>query len=467
MSTWPAYSWLRDRWGGRGSLAALVLVLALVIALALPVALVAQSLIVHSPAVRSRRCAGFLDTPRQHRASAGLHPDLPYRGPLAQRLLARCCSAAAKSSSPSRKKPRRSREEPCSSRIGGAVGDGPCADPDRALRRLLLLSRRRSRAPPRRRGRWRASPAPITARRSLATAQNAIRGVVYGLIGTAIAQAAVALVGFLHRRGAGRDAARRPHVRALARSHGPGAHLGRCGRLALLRRTRPGWAIFMVIYGAAVISSVDNFVKPILMSRAGNLSMLLVVLGVFGGAIAFGFIGLFVGPALLAVAWNLAQELARRAPRRSRPKHEAAKARIQLSEGMTFVAESGSGHAIVVDASPDVGGRNLGPRPMELVLMGTGACSAIDVDAHPAQGAPGGHRLRGRARCRSRRPRTRRSSRASISTSSSRARASRRRRSSARSSFRRKSIARPPRCSPRPPTVTTDFEIREAAAPQT
>ena len=55
------------------------------------------------------------------------------------------------------------------------------------------------------------------------------------------------------------------------------------------------------------------------------------------------------------------------------------KARVHLSEGITFVAESGSGHAIVVDASPDVGGRNLGPRPMELVLMGTGACTAIDV----------------------------------------------------------------------------------------
>lgn len=55
------------------------------------------------------------------------------------------------------------------------------------------------------------------------------------------------------------------------------------------------------------------------------------------------------------------------------------KARIQLVDGMTFVAESGSGHAVVVDASPDVGGRDLGPRPMELVLMGTGACSAIDV----------------------------------------------------------------------------------------
>jgi len=55
------------------------------------------------------------------------------------------------------------------------------------------------------------------------------------------------------------------------------------------------------------------------------------------------------------------------------------KARIKLNEGVSFVAESGSGHAVVVDGAPDAGGRNLGPRPMELVLMGTGACSAFDV----------------------------------------------------------------------------------------
>ena len=55
------------------------------------------------------------------------------------------------------------------------------------------------------------------------------------------------------------------------------------------------------------------------------------------------------------------------------------KARVKLVEGITFVAESGSGHAVVMDASPDVGGRNLGARPMELVLMGAGGCSAIDV----------------------------------------------------------------------------------------
>lgn len=55
------------------------------------------------------------------------------------------------------------------------------------------------------------------------------------------------------------------------------------------------------------------------------------------------------------------------------------KARVKLVDGITFVAESGSGHAVVVDAAPDVGGRNLGARPMELVLMGTGACTAVDV----------------------------------------------------------------------------------------
>ncbi|MFT4045603.1 MAG: OsmC family protein [Solimonas sp.] len=55
------------------------------------------------------------------------------------------------------------------------------------------------------------------------------------------------------------------------------------------------------------------------------------------------------------------------------------KARVKWTENATFVAESGSGHAIVLDGPPEIGGRNLGPRPMEMVLMGVGACSAVDV----------------------------------------------------------------------------------------
>ncbi len=55
------------------------------------------------------------------------------------------------------------------------------------------------------------------------------------------------------------------------------------------------------------------------------------------------------------------------------------KARIKWIEGMAFMAEADSGHAIVMDGSPDIGGRNLGPRPMEMLLMGAGGCTSIDV----------------------------------------------------------------------------------------
>jgi len=48
-------------------------------------------------------------------------------------------------------------------------------------------------------------------------------------------------------------------------------------------------------------------------------------------------------------------------------------------EGMTFLAETGSNHAVVMDGAPDGGGRNLAPRPMEMVLLGTGGCTAYDV----------------------------------------------------------------------------------------
>jgi len=47
--------------------------------------------------------------------------------------------------------------------------------------------------------------------------------------------------------------------------------------------------------------------------------------------------------------------------------------------GMSFIAETGSNHIVALDGAPEVGGRNLAPRPMEMVLVGTGACSASDV----------------------------------------------------------------------------------------
>ena len=48
-------------------------------------------------------------------------------------------------------------------------------------------------------------------------------------------------------------------------------------------------------------------------------------------------------------------------------------------EGMSFLAETGSNHLVVMDGAPDAGGRNLAPRPMEMLLAGTGGCTAFDV----------------------------------------------------------------------------------------
>lgn len=50
-----------------------------------------------------------------------------------------------------------------------------------------------------------------------------------------------------------------------------------------------------------------------------------------------------------------------------------------IDGGMSFLAETGSNHAVVMDGAPEAGGRNLGPRPMELLLAGTGGCTAFDV----------------------------------------------------------------------------------------
>ena len=55
------------------------------------------------------------------------------------------------------------------------------------------------------------------------------------------------------------------------------------------------------------------------------------------------------------------------------------KATVKWCDGAMFVGESGSGHAVVMDGAAELGGRNLGPRPMEMLLIGTGGCSTYDV----------------------------------------------------------------------------------------
>ncbi|QEY59013.1 AI-2E family transporter [Pseudomonas sp. C27(2019)] len=134
-----------------------------------------------------------------------------------------------------------------------------------------------------------------------------VRRVVNGVIGTAVAQAIVALFGFLV---AGVPGALLLAALTFMLSLIPmGPPLVWAPAVAwLFWQQDYGMAIFLLVWGFLVISSVDNFLKPYLISRGGNLPLVVVLMGVFGGLFAFGFMGLFLGPTLLAVAYSLVSD---------------------------------------------------------------------------------------------------------------------------------------------------------------
>lgn len=78
--------------------------------------------------------------------------------------------------------------------------------------------------------------------------------------------------------------------------------------LWLFAENEPGWALFMIGWGVLVVYSVENFSRPILAGKASHLPGLLIFVGVIGGLFAWGLIGVFLGPVILAVAYELIQE---------------------------------------------------------------------------------------------------------------------------------------------------------------
>ncbi len=139
------------------------------------------------------------------------------------------------------------------------------------------------------------------------TVSQTVRGVMYGMLGTALAQAVVAAIGFTI---AGVPAVPLLSVMIFVLSLvpvGPPIVWGGAA-IWLFLQGETGWGIFMVIWGAVLISGVDNIVRPMLISRGSSLPFLLTLLGVLGGVIAFGFVGMFIGPTLLAVGYSLMSE---------------------------------------------------------------------------------------------------------------------------------------------------------------
>ena len=76
----------------------------------------------------------------------------------------------------------------------------------------------------------------------------------------------------------------------------------------LFERGETGWAVFLALWGFLLVSTVDNVLKPYFISQGSHLPFILVFLGVLGGVLAFGVIGVFLGPTLLAIAYALFQD---------------------------------------------------------------------------------------------------------------------------------------------------------------
>ncbi|MDD0843665.1 AI-2E family transporter [Pseudomonas sp. Gutcm_11s] len=141
-----------------------------------------------------------------------------------------------------------------------------------------------------------------------------VQRVVNGVIGTAAAQALLALIGFYI---AGVPGALVLGLITFVLSLIPmGPPLVWIPATAwLVSQEQYGMAVFLGVWGMFVISGVDNVLKPYLISRGGNLPLVVVLLGVFGGILAFGFMGLFLGPTLLAVAYSLLGDWVSSTPR--------------------------------------------------------------------------------------------------------------------------------------------------------
>ncbi len=143
-----------------------------------------------------------------------------------------------------------------------------------------------------------------------------VQRVVNGVIGTAAAQALLALIGFWI---AGVPGAVVLGLLTFAFSLIPMGPPLIWGPVVawLAWRGDYGLALFLGIWGTFVVSGVDNVLKPYLISRGGNLPLVIVLLGVFGGILAFGFMGQFLGPTLLAVSYSLISDWMAQAPKQA------------------------------------------------------------------------------------------------------------------------------------------------------
>lgn len=311
-ATWPAYVWLKARLGDRRSLAAFIMTLLLALAFVLPLVLLGTT--------RADAIAAMADRVRETIEQGPPLPpiwvkDLPLVGEQIDAVWRNFALNTGEFVAFIR--PYLAELRDLAIEAGLSLGKGVLQlslsvfaafffyrDGERAVNRVRIIGQRLI---------------GERAHHLLVVTSATIRGVVYGIIGAAIVQGALAAIGF-----------------SIAGVPAP-LFLGFLTFLLglipmgpplvwvpvtlwLFAADRIGWAVFMAIWGFFVISGIDNLIKPYMISRESRAPLLLVFLGVIGGILAFGFVGIFLGPVLLGVGYALivewtASEQAKHLPR--------------------------------------------------------------------------------------------------------------------------------------------------------
>jgi len=145
--------------------------------------------------------------------------------------------------------------------------------------------------------------------RLIAVTGATVRGTVYGILGTALVQ------GMLTTFGLWISGVPRPLLLGAIAGFISVLPIGAPvvwipAALWLLGTGHTGWGIFLGAYGLLIVSGSDNVIRPYFIARGAKLPFLLTILGVLGGALAFGLLGIFLGPVLLGVGFTLVAEFA-------------------------------------------------------------------------------------------------------------------------------------------------------------
>jgi predicted PurR-regulated permease PerM len=300
VSTWPLYLWLLRKMKGRQNLAALTMTLSLIITVILPLALVAYNLADNITAFYDQIILAIEDGPLQPPAwLTGL--------PLVGESINDYWHLIATSQEEMMALLKRLLEPTRKFLLSGGIllGQG-VMEMSLAAFVSFFLYRDGEALVSGLDGVMEHLAGPNSAS-VLGTINHTVRGVMYGLVGTALAQGIVATIGFAI---AGVPAALLLGVATFALSLipvGPPLIWGGAA-IWLFYQGSTGWAIFMLMRGLLLISSEDMVVNALLICRGSNLPFILVMFGVMGGVFAFGFVGIFIGPTLLAVGFSLMQK---------------------------------------------------------------------------------------------------------------------------------------------------------------